>query len=158
MNLFKECIEESKASIMRGCLKMFRDSYKSRAFSLLELMIALAIIGILATALAPSLFKYIRTAKIRTTQQELRVIKDNLILYYNENDMRFPGSLDVLIKEKYFSNSNKLVDKWGRPYFYKSFSSDGGVPGQFFELGSLGPDGKKGTRDDIFLREGQNFD
>ncbi len=133
-----------------------RQRKKKQAFSLLELMIALAIIGILATSLAPSLFKYIRTAKIRTTQQELRVIKDNLILYYNEHDMRFPANLDELVKEKYFSNAKVLVDKWGRAYFYNSFSSDGGIPGQFFEVGSLGPDGKKGTRDDIFIREGQN--
>jgi general secretion pathway protein G len=136
---------------------MIRHLRETKGFSLLELMIALAIIGILATALAPSLFKYIRTAKIRTTQQELRVIKDNLILYYNEHNMRFPKSLEQLVKEGYFSNSNKLVDKWGRPYWYRAYSSEGGVAGQYFEVGSVGPDGKKGTGDDIFLREGQRF-
>lgn len=60
------------------------------AFTLLELLTAIAIMGVLITILIPSLTAARRSAKARACLSHLKLMGNGFVLYLNENTDRFP--------------------------------------------------------------------
>lgn len=116
----------------------------SRAFSLLELVLVMAIMGILMAVAAYSIFGQGERAKIRATQATLATIKNGISQYHLEYSA-YPPALNTLVTAKILE-AGKLNDGWQRPLFYDPQGLDADRP---FVLFSKGPDGLSPSADDI---------
>jgi general secretion pathway protein G len=118
----------------------------SRAFSLLELLLVLSIIGILAGATAVALLRTGERANVKATEVGLDTIKGALT-DYRFSVGSFPTTqegLQVLVPN--YLEQRALQDPWKRQYLYTAPTGD---PNKPFMLSSAGPDGEFGTTDDI---------
>ena len=113
-------------------------------FTLVELMVVIAIIAGLATIVGVNVLGALDDADRATAQAQIRTFSTALITYkiqFNE----FPSTLDGLVnnsKNRNFLDSNTVpVDPWGNPYRYKS-------QGRSFIITSYGADGTPGGTDD----------
>jgi len=73
-----------------------------RGFTLIELMIVVAIIGILAAIAVPKFADLVRKSKDGATKGNLGAIRSALQIYYAEMEGSYPGDLDALAP-KYIS-------------------------------------------------------
>ncbi|PLX15993.1 MAG: hypothetical protein C0601_11570 [Candidatus Muiribacterium halophilum] len=83
-----------------------------KGFSLVELMIVVAIIGILVAALLPQLSDMIEKAKASTTRQSMKAMVD-AITRYNATESQEISNLNWLVP-KYLKEIKP--DPWGSPY------------------------------------------
>jgi general secretion pathway protein G len=125
----------------------------SRAFTLVEMLLVVTIIGILAALVIPKIVG--RGEQARTTAAYADInggIKSALGAYEVDNGF-YPKSLQDLMQQPSNAKNwhgpylDKLPeDPWGNPYVYY-------FPGKHnpssYDLLSVGPDGKEGTDDDI---------
>jgi len=73
---------------------------QSAGFTLMELMIVMAIIGILATLAVPSFIGAMRSAREAVLKEDLHVLRE-AIDSYTEDKQKGPQSLDDLIQDGY---------------------------------------------------------
>ena len=66
---------------------------KTKGFTLIELMIVVAIIGILAAVAIPAFMKYIRRSKTAEATMNLRKIFDSSVSYFNEEHAARNGGI-----------------------------------------------------------------
>ncbi len=66
---------------------------QQRAFTLIELMIVVAIIGILAAVAIPAFMKYIRRSKTTEAVMNLRKLYDGSVAYYQEEHSHRNGQI-----------------------------------------------------------------
>lgn len=116
----------------------------ARGFSLLELTLVLAIIGILMSVAAFSIIGQGEKAKVRASQATIKTIKAALEQYNLENST-YPPDLRALVSSKFLENK-KIQDGWKHDLYY---NAQGRSKEQPFILGSMGPDGQMGNEDDI---------
>lgn len=123
---------------------------KPNGFTLVELLVVLAILGLLVALAAPRVIKYLGSAKIDTARIQIEKLGGVLDLYRLELGS-YPTEQEGLISlverpaqldgwnGPYLKNRESLTDPWGRPYEYRS-------PGEHgeYDLYSLGADGKEG--------------
>jgi general secretion pathway protein G len=135
--------------------KRNRQSRRHHCFTLIEIMIVVAILGMLAALVAPNLIGSLDKAKVKATKSQLVSLKDAVQQYYFDMS-EYPQSLENLLV-------NPGNDKWDGPYLdAKNVPKDGwdndfqySVPGSDnmpFEVMSLGADkqsGGNGYNEDI---------
>ena len=130
---------------------------KSRkAFSLIELMIVIVILGVLAAMVMPSLTGKGEEAKRNLVCVQMKSIYNGALDMFKINNSLYPSTeegLEALVKnpdeEKYpsystsgyFKDSKMPKDSWGNAFIY--INDDGKV-----ELISLGADRKEGGKDE----------
>ena len=120
-----------------------------RGMTLLEIMIVIAILGLLATLVATKMSGSLTNAKIKTTQIKIQSTSTMVTNYYMTVD-EYPNSLKDLLNPP--NGFKALVDKmpqdaWNNDLILKRVS--GAVP---FVVYSAGIDGQKGTADDIYAK------
>lgn len=126
-------------------------------FSLVELLVVLAIIGMIATMVTPQVLGYLGRAKGETARIQVKNIAQSVELYYLDLG-GYPSSeqgLQALVQPTgpgwrgpYVRDARGLVDPWGHPYLYRS-PGPGGAPYEVFSLGSDGKAGGTGESADI---------
>ncbi len=116
-------------------------------FSLVEILIAVVIIGIIAAVTIPSYLGYIERSKLRTVKLDLRNIK-GWVIQFNEDVGNLPETLDDLMRRPL---NEELAKEWAAPYAekipkdpWKNAYQYRPTPDQEqqFELYSYGPKGK----------------
>ncbi|MBI5165569.1 MAG: type II secretion system major pseudopilin GspG [Magnetospirillum sp.] len=126
-------------------------------FTLLELLVVLAILGLLASIAAPQVLRHLGGAKTDAARIQIQTLSTTLDLYKLQTG-RYPAEQDGLaaLVERpageaawngpYLKRRDAIADPWGRPYLYRQ-------PGQHgaFDLYSLGADARDGG-------EGENQD
>jgi general secretion pathway protein G len=73
---------------------------RAAAFTLIELIVVMAIIALLVAVAAPRYFNSIERAKEATLKQNLNVMRDALDKYYGDLG-NYPATLDDLVTKRY---------------------------------------------------------
>ncbi|HHV63075.1 MAG TPA: prepilin-type N-terminal cleavage/methylation domain-containing protein [Firmicutes bacterium] len=95
-----------------------------RGFTLVELLIVLAIIGVLASIAVPSITKAVNSAKEKACQANIMAIEAAAHLYYVDNNT-YPAKVEDL--KDYFKDSEIPECPFGANYEYKIDSTTGEV-------------------------------
>lgn len=134
---------------------------RGRGFTLIEILIVIAIIVALGGLVAVNLLGKKKDAKIGLAKTDLNTLRMGLKGFSVKYD-RFPTDeegLEVLwSKDKLDSEADQTKwakelespmpnDQWGKPWGYRQKSEHGEEDS--FDLWSNGPDGEEGTEDDI---------
>jgi len=134
-----------------------RDRYIKNGFSLIEIMIVLAILGLIIYILAPRFTGMLDKARIKSTKIMLHTIKNAIIMYKTDTG-EHPERLRDLIKKPseeraakkwegpYFDEKEVPTDPWGNTYKYERTQSG-------YELYSYGPHGKGAPKDEYIRAE-----
>jgi general secretion pathway protein G len=130
-----------------------RQQLRRRAFTLVEILLVVVIIGILAALVIPRIAGSSERARVTAATADINGgIKSALGAYEVDNGF-YPRSLqDLLVQPSNAKNwhgpyLDKLPnDPWGNPYVYTFPGKH--IPGSY-DLISAGADGKVGTDDDI---------
>ena len=115
----------------------------ARAFSMIELVLVIAIIGILMGVVGWNMFGNVDRAAERATETSMRTLGQGIKDYNINHSRTNPLTLQALIDAKIIDD-NALVDGWDTPYFY----NPNGMAGREFTLISGGKDKQVGTGDD----------
>lgn len=117
-------------------------------FTLVEMLVVLAIIAMVTTLVAPQILRYLGSARVDAAHAQIRNIASALELYYVDNGA-YPSNEDGLKalaaaptaatawNGPYLKDAGKLADPWGHAYTYQTSGSE-------FTVRSLGRDGKEG--------------
>ena len=144
-----------------------RSNRGESGFSLIELVIAVLIVGILATIAIPNYLRYLEKNKETTAISDINTIAGKLKEIMMENPDALPSGLATIN----FGHILPLLDPWGNPYQYMPLYGHIGDHSYMnqarkdhnthpinsdFDLYSMGPDGESNkpltsqkSRDDI---------
>jgi len=117
-----------------------------QGMTLIEIMVVIAIIGIVASAVGYGVTRYFGQAKVDAARAQINNIANHLEMYLYEHD-EYPSNLNVFTKKekgrgKAILKKSQLKDPWKKKLKY-SAKPDG------FTLCSGGPDKRDGGGDDI---------
>ena len=135
-----------------------------KAFTLLELMIVIVILGLLATIIMPKILNRPEQARRTKALVEIRNIESALALFMTDTS-RFPttseglavlasnpGGINGYNSDGYLKKVPR--DPWGNPYVYIS----PGLNSKDYDLESYGKDGENGGAGDDADIESWNLD
>src|SRR5882762_11818012 len=135
-------------------------AWRTRGFTLIEIMVVVIIIGLLAAIIVPSLMGNVDKANVAKAKQDIRALEAALSMYYLDNS-KYPTSeqgLTALVQQPtdptirhwrpggYLERISK--DPWGSPYQYV-FPGTHGKQYDLFTLGADGQPGGEGLNADI---------
>ena len=130
---------------------------RSVGFTLVELLVVLAILGLLAGLVGPQVMKFLGSSKTKTAKLQLEDLVATLDMYRLETG-RYPTNdegLEALVKKPgnaanwngpYLKKGDVPKDPWGFEYQYRFPGQHGGV-----DIWTLGADNREGG-------EGENAD
>lgn len=130
---------------------------RTQGFTLMEIMVVIAIIGLLMTLVAPQVYNRLREANVTATKAKMaNIIQPAIEDYKRHHGGKVPDSLQELTQpskqnlgEAYLTDE-QIMDAWQQPFVYTKTSS------RKFELMSYGADGMDGGENDdadIFLNK-----
>jgi len=127
-----------------------------QAFTLIELLLVLVILGILAAIVVPKFSGRTEQARLTAAQSQIATFGTALDAFEVDNGYYPKGKngLNELVQQPGnapnwrgpYLKGQVPLDPWGRPYSYE-------CPGKYnptsYDLMSVGPDGRAGNEDDI---------
>ena len=120
---------------------------RNAGFTLIEILVVLAIIGLIAAIAAPQVFNRLGGAKSDSVKVQIEALSTGIDLYRLEVG-KLPENLDALVSKPsgadrwngpYLRKSVVPKDPWGKEFIYKAPGEHGD-----FDLYSLGADGADG--------------
>ena len=117
---------------------------RQAGFTLLEIMIVLAIIAMIAGGVGVALFRNFQKAKVSSAKMRVKAARDAVTQYMIETPS-CPHNIDELVAGKYLDRGN-AKDPWGSPLMMKCPGTND-VDGA--DVWSPGPDKQDGTADDV---------
>jgi len=132
--------ERMKATVRR------RGSRGERGMTLIEIMVVIAIIGIVMSAVGYGVMNYLAEAKVDAARVSIEKIASVLEMYYARHD-EYPNDLTELTKaagksKRAALKKSDMKDPWKKKWLYS-------VDADSFKLCSSGPDKKDNSDDDI---------
>jgi general secretion pathway protein G len=119
---------------------------RQAGFTLVEMIVVIAIIGILATVVVVRYSGQTDQAKVAAAKAQLAQLESTVIAFHSHTG-RLPKSLTELVEKPpgianwqeggYLKGKSASKDPWGNDYRYKA-------KGRQFEIFCLGADGKEG--------------
>jgi general secretion pathway protein G len=121
-----------------------------QGYTLVELLVVLAILGLLIAIAAPRLIHHLSAARVQTAHIQMQQLGSILDIYKLDTG-HYPtqqAGLSALAvapagtqnwNGPYLKNKDSLTDPWGNPYQYKFPGSHGD-----YDLYSFGADGREG--------------
>jgi general secretion pathway protein G len=119
-------------------------------FTLVEMLVVLAIIGSIVGLVGPRVLNYLAESKVKTAQIQMANLSSALELFYLDAG-RYPATeegLGALVQRPanaaawngpYLKTGGLPKDPWGHDYLYRAPGQNGP-----FDIGSLGPEGREG--------------
>jgi general secretion pathway protein G len=128
-------------------------------FTLFELLVVLAILGLLAAIVGPPVMRYLGSSRTQTAKVQAKNVASALELFRLDVG-RYPTpqeGLQALVTQPspappgwngpYLPQASALVDPWSRPYHFLSPGKHGEI--DVWSLGSDGADGGTGEAADV---------
>jgi general secretion pathway protein G len=116
----------------------------SSGFTLIEIMIVLAIIALMAGGVGAAVFSQYKKAQVKIAKQRVNAVKNGVNTYMVDNNS-CPKGIDDLVAQKYLDRSN-AKDPWGKELIFRC---PGTNDPESADIVSAGPDKQEGTPDDI---------
>jgi len=113
-----------------------------RGMTLLEILVVLAILGIMAAAIAVGVINAFERAKIKNTSTSALTLRQIVVGQRLMDETSCP-TIESLRKSAAIDAASKTVDEWNHPF--SIVCEDTGE----IRITSAGPDGHLGTADDI---------
>lgn len=138
MRILRRLVEARRQPISR------RARVVQAGFTLLEIMIVLAIIAAIATGVGVAVFNQFKKAQVKIAKQRVKDIMQGVTTYMIDNN-NCPKGLDDLVTNKYVEKGS-VKDPWGKDYILRcpgTQETDGA------DVYSTGPDKQDGTDDDV---------
>jgi general secretion pathway protein G len=127
-------------------------------FTLLEMLVVLAIMGLLAAIIAPQVLKYLGTSRTQTAKVQIQNVVAAADLFRLDVG-RYPTQeegLKALVTSPpaapgwngpYLAKASALDDPWGQPYLYRNPGRHGEI--DVYSLGSDRAEGGTGEAADV---------
>ena len=131
-----------------------RPGQNRAGFTLIEILVVIAVIAMLAALVAPNVFQHVGTAKDATARSQIELLGAALDAYRLDNG-RYPTTDQGLEALRVHPNIQPLPSSWNGPYLRKDVPLDPWglpylylCPGEInirnYDLFSLGADGEVG--------------
>ncbi len=142
----------------KGMTVMERKHERQAGFTLLELLVVLAILGLLAAIVGPQVIKYLDSSRSQSARVQAKNVAAAINLFKLDAG-RFPTQeegVQALIKQPpnlpswngpYLPEQAAIMDPWGRPYLLRIPGEHGDV--DVYSLGSDGQPGGTGEAKDV---------
>ncbi|SHF43369.1 general secretion pathway protein G [Caldanaerobius fijiensis DSM 17918] len=143
--------------------RMVKNVHNNRGFTLVELLVVVAIIAILAAVLVPRLLGYTDRARQARAMSDLGTMKTVIETYTADQgqgvypsikttDQNYVGTILKNGGINWTGDTNGVKDPWGYPYYYTVSAPDtnGNV---HYIIVSPGKDGKLGSTDDVYTTD-----
>ena len=133
-----------RRGVIRGSLQA--------GFTLVEMLVVLAIIGLVVGLAGPRVINYLSDSKVKAAQIQMESLANSLELFFLDTG-RYPTTAENLTalvvrpssvaawNGPYLKSSAPPKDPWGRSYIYRSPAD-----ARPFEIGSSGPDAANADR------------
>ena len=122
------------------------------AFTLIEIMVVVIVIGVLSALILPSFLGRAEKARVATAKQQIGVLETSITLF-QQDYARFPEDLEELVEKPADIDEaqwtppaikeKNLEDPWGNRFVYRQPGDHGP-----FDLLSMGADGVVGGEGD----------
>jgi general secretion pathway protein G len=129
---------------------------RKNGFTIVEILVVIILISLIATLIAPRMFKSLGQQKAKLTKAKMATLENAVNRFYLDCD-RYPDDSEGLeamlvcpsgLEDKWkgpYLKKSDLLDAWGNPYIYRAA---GEVNQGSYDLISYGADGVEGGEGD----------
>jgi type II secretory pathway pseudopilin PulG len=111
--------------------------------SLMEILVVLAIIGLVSGVIAVAVIGHLDKARITTSRESARVLRNAVSSYRMARSGDECPTVEMLVADQEIDRASKTIDAWDKPFRIECDERSG------VTVVSSGPDKKLGTPDDI---------